>query len=582
MKIVSAEVASKWQLFFGDGLTEDMIAEASCSSEIKLPSGEVIAAREIDSPSGIFSFKHILEKSDLLKKCAILVGTVDAEDDGCVVVGAGIDWWWTAWINGEKAYSRGREFEEGNVKGLFTKGDWIFPVKVKKGVNKLAYFITFGLVGSARTGILPLPLETIEFNQEAVSEEALAGLRLEGRTDKDPISYKAGEDINFIFELYDEHGVSARTPLYLSWSAEGDDGGSRCGVDYISVDSPLTITTKLERDGYVHVIAQVVIFGNYAGEAALPAFDGGAGADVTKICASAVEPEDFDAYWRRQREILDAVPVRADVEEYLGTTFPDGVAIPPSLKIYTVRCDCAGRAPMTALMSVPKAEGKYPVRVAFDGYSKEPKLSHRLMTPGMITLHVNAHGYEYFRSPEYYREYFKPVETKAGYALSPEENADPDTAYFNGMAMRVMRSLDFAKTLEMWNGKDLFVHGGSQGGIQAVWAAALDHDVTRCECWVNWCSNIAGTTIDKRMPAWHPVYVRGLDYYDNVFHAKRIPESCFVDLSRMGLGDYTCPPSGITAFYNAIKAPKRIAIYQNSTHGFFQFEPQITRRIGSL
>jgi cephalosporin-C deacetylase-like acetyl esterase len=39
-------------------------------------------------------------------------------------------------------------------------------------------------------------------------------------------------------------------------------------------------------------------------------------------------------------------------------------------------------------------------------------------------------------------------------------------------------------------------------------------------------------------------------------------------IPRAGLGDYTCPPSGVTVFYNNVKAPKKITYVQGSTHGF--------------
>ena len=144
-----------------------------------------------------------------------------------------------------------------------------------------------------------------------------------------------------------------------------------------------------------------------------------------------------------------------------------------------------------------------------------------MMTEGVVTLHINAHGYELFQDQAYYDAFFTPIERRFGYALDPEENRDPETAYFRGMALRVMRAFDFAKTLPGWNGRDLIATGGSQGGLQAIWAASLVPGLTRCETAITWCSNMAGAALDKRLPGWHPEYVRGLDYFDTVFHADR-------------------------------------------------------------
>lgn len=48
-----------------------------------------------------------------------------------------------------------------------------------------------------------------------------------------------------------------------------------------------------------------------------------------------------------------------------------------------------------------------------------------------------------------------------------KENEDPETTYFNGMMLRLIRSLEYAKSLPEWDGKNLTVQGHSQGGMQA-------------------------------------------------------------------------------------------------------------------
>ncbi len=41
-----------------------------------------------------------------------------------------------------------------------------------------------------------------------------------------------------------------------------------------------------------------------------------------------------------------------------------------------------------------------------------------------------------------------------------------------------------------------------------------------------------------------------------------------MDVTRAGLGDYTCPPTGVAAFYNNLTCPKKIKWVQGSTHGY--------------
>jgi cephalosporin-C deacetylase-like acetyl esterase len=68
-----------------------------------------------------------------------------------------------------------------------------------------------------------------------------------------------------------------------------------------------------------------------------------------------------------------------------------------------------------------------------------------------------------------------------------------------------------------------------------------------------------------RIRGWRPDYTEGLAYYDGANMAKRIRRETAVSI---GLGDYTCPPSGVAVVYNHIMAPKRIAYTQGATHGY--------------
>ena len=112
------------------------------------------------------------------------------------------------------------------------------------------------------------------------------------------------------------------------------------------------------------------------------------------------------------------------------------------------------------------------------------------------------------------------------------------------------------------------MNGGSQGGLQTSWAAALDPDVTLARPSISWGCDFGGRTLLKRLGSTFPLeYVPALDYYDITFHARRT--KCKVEVTRVGLGDYTCPPSGLAIYYNELATPdKSIVWYQGSTHGF--------------
>ena len=192
------------------------------------------------------------------------------------------------------------------------------------------------------------------------------------------------------------------------------------------------------------------------------------------------------------------------------------------------------------------------------------------VTPGQLVLRINAHGQELGREPEYYKEFFASIRSgKYSYAFDPEQNKDPENCFFNGMVLRVLRAMEYLKTRPEWNGKDLIAAGGSQGGLQTMWAAALDPDVTVALPSITWCCDLAGASKANRLTGgWRLQYVPELDYYDPVFMAKRI-KTAEVNIQRAGLGDYTCPPSGLAISYKNLATPRKsIRWVQGSDHGF--------------
>ena len=87
--------------------------------------------------------------------------------------------------------------------------------------------------------------------------ERLPGARLEGRTDKDALSYKVGEEI--VFELRLE-GLSGKAPegCKVKWEMADDDGRQSTGEAELPVDGPLVLRDRLQKPGFVKLFAHVV------------------------------------------------------------------------------------------------------------------------------------------------------------------------------------------------------------------------------------------------------------------------------------------------------------------------------------
>ena len=142
------------------------------------------------------------------------------------------------------------------------------------------------------------------------------------------------------------------------------------------------------------------------------------------------------------------------------------------------------------------------------------------------------------------------------------------------MALHLMRAFEFLKSLPEWNGKDLSSHGGSQGGLQSAWAGALEPQLTQTNPGIPWCCDMSGKELFGRIHGgWRIVGTQALRYYDPINMAKHTPKTCFVNITRAGLGDYCCPPSGVAIYYNNIPGPKKIWWVQGSTHGYVPPNP---------
>jgi cephalosporin-C deacetylase-like acetyl esterase len=377
-------------------------------------------------------------------------------------------------------------------------------------------------------------------------------LSMHWTTNKEPVSYRAGEPMQFELQLLDD-GAPAEGKI-MKWLRTGDDGQTAQGEAVSTATLPLTITTMSKQPGFVRL--EISVFNEDGSPAKTAAnapvkFHGGAGAEPEKL-KSHPEPADFDAFWKKQKTRLAAVPLKVRMKEVVSEK--------AGFTVFDVQVDCAGSRPVSGYLSIPdKAASKsLGAEVFFLGYGVTG--SRQRFQPGMIVFQINAHGIENGREPGYYQA-LETGELK-GYAFNRTENARPETAYFNGMMLRVLRALEYVKSRPEWNGRELVAAGGSQGAFQALTAAALDARVTRCQADIPWCADLGGYTFG-RITGWRPEYTDALGYYDAVNMAKRI--RCPVTIESR-LGDYVCPPSGLSVLYNNIKTPKSITYIQGGTH----------------
>ena len=415
---------------------------------------------------------------------------------------------------------------------------------------------------------------------------------MKGTTDKNPLTYKPGEEMVFTVEPQNIKGEIPAGQYFLKWERTGDDGVSENGSEPLT-DKPFVYRTSIAKPGFVRLFATVVDatgapylrpFRKFTGDPNSPEgrrvlkrmkkmkktifFDGGAAAGAETLRQAVPEPADFDAFWARQKEELNKVPFNAKrVEVPCGN---------PDVRLYAISVDCTGGMPVTGYLSIPKDAGqgkRYPIRIGAFGYGVGEQFPPRNPDSDAIGFKMNAHGFllrEFGGTDEYYRTYGDKIKSNGyTYGFDPKQNSNPETAYFRGMILRLIRAIQYLKSCPEWNGKDLHVSGNSQGGAFAIWGAGCGEGVTSVHSTVTGFCDLGADRAGRLRGPWPRIeFVDALGYFDSVNFAKRVPATCHVNIARAGLGDYTCQPSGLAILWNTLKCPKSITWVQGSEHGY--------------
>ncbi len=407
-----------------------------------------------------------------------------------------------------------------------------------------------------------------------------------GTTEKDALQYQIGDDIVFHMSL--RNGGTVISCNTIRWEAHTDDGHSYYG-EATGKTGTIRIVIPATGTGFVRLRCYAVdkngnLIANVKQSTDVNAENMfGAGINIGEISQKwedgNSEPTDFDVYWENQLAALEGVA--PDILKLELDPRSDD-----SYDIYRAEINCAGIGAgefVTGYITVPKnaAEKSLQLKLYYYGYGTqdERKDTKPFCEAGAITFMVFAHSMELGQDKSVYEAALKD------YGFSGNES--PDSSYFRGMLLRDVQAVKFCMKyfgtegvndasgnkvdgLNLWDGTNVNVSGGSQGGFQAIAVTALVPEVNSAYYEVPWMCDVASSTSPyaPMQSVFRPEYVSGLAYFDSVSFAKRIKrENVDFVILRAGLGDYVCPPSGIMALYDALDCVVNFRFTQGKTHG---------------
>lgn len=202
---------------------------------------------------------------------------------------------------------------------------------------------------------------------------------------------------------------------------------------------------------------------------------------------------------------------------------------------------------------------------------KEPLRHKYYAEEGCIRFEIEIHGL----NPEMTAEEFKEISNafngrENGYLNNGLDNRD--NYYMKRVYLACVRSIDLLTSLPEWDGKNVIVQGGSQGGALALITAGLDSRVTACVANHPALSDMAGYKAGRAGGYPHFFRTAGMDtpdklktmaYYDVVNFARLIKVPTYIT---WGFNDDTCPPTTSYAVYNVLNGPKEALITPINEH----------------
>lgn len=297
------------------------------------------------------------------------------------------------------------------------------------------------------------------------------------------------------------------------------------------------------------------------------------GFSVDKILPYTQEPRDFKDFWEKNLEELKKVPL-----SYTKELAKEYCTDKMDCYLIKLQIDKMGHA-MYGYLFYPKnaKAGSHPVVLTPPGAGiktiKEPMRNKYYAENGFIRMEIEIHGLDPRLPIATFNEMSKAYnDANGGYLANGLE--DRNRYYMKHVYVGLVRCIDLLTSLPEWDGKNVAVQGGSQGGALALVAAALDKRVTQCVANHPALSDMAGY-VEKGRTGGYPHFnkcyqilqdkecLNTLAYYDVVNFARNVTAPTYLT---WGYNDNTCPPTTSYAVWNTLKCEKESLLTPINEH----------------
>lgn len=293
-------------------------------------------------------------------------------------------------------------------------------------------------------------------------------------------------------------------------------------------------------------------------------------------------PKDLRKFWDRQLKKMRKMPLESKLA-------PVPQEFNPDIVCYDLEIPMPEGPPVRGYVAYPKNADLKTLPIVIFAHAAgvkggwcqcnvETAVRNAARGKGTISLDVNAHGMLNGQPQKYY----DLLEEKELKGYSSWDFIGHEDFYFRLMYLRLVRALDYAASLPMWDGKRVFVYGESQGGAQAAALAGIDSRVTAVNLRVPAFIDVAGL-YQNRKGSWPGKYSADperyskiLPYYDGALLLSMSKAKLFVEA---GMVDYTCPPGCVAAgFSNAGSEDKTIVFFPYRPHHEHKMPASVRQR----